>query len=109
MCFRYIINPNVNKFWPKLEEWSPREADPSDEPNVDASNFDTILQYIPRDQLDKALYRLIKNASLEELTKYVGRVNGPRIHELFNGKNPKSIEITETKQIKFEFIHLFYI
>lgn len=96
------INPEVQKFWPVEEEWFPRKNDPI-LPNVDTSKFDQVLNYIPREQLDNALFKLLKNASLGDLTKHVGRVNGPRIYELFHGKIPKSIEIAETTQIKFKF------
>jgi DNA modification methylase len=76
------LNPDVKKFWPTTEEWNPREEDPG-EGNVDQSEFDVALEHIPRDQLDRALLRLLKRASESELKEAIGRVNGPRIyHEL---------------------------
>jgi len=97
------INPDVEKFWPTQEEWKPRISDPQDEENVDASGYDPILDLIPQKQLDNALLKLLKLSTLEQLTKAVGRVNGPRVHEIFNGRVPKSIEIVETRQIKINF------
>lgn len=75
------INPDVIRFWPTINEWAPREFD-EEEGNVDAENlFTEALEYIPRSQLDRALSRLLERATAVELTRAIGRVNGPLIYE----------------------------
>jgi site-specific DNA-methyltransferase (adenine-specific) len=78
------INSYVEKFWPTISEWIPRNSDPNYEPNIDASRYDQILELIPQKQLDNALFKLLKQSTLKQLTKAIGRVNGPKIHELLN-------------------------
>ena len=75
------INPDVIRFWPTISEWAPREFD-EEEGNVDAENlFTEALEYIPRSQLNRALSRLLERATAVELTRAIGRVNGPLIYE----------------------------
>ena len=72
------INPEVSKFWPTIEDWKPRSQDIK-EPNVNSSIFKPALEHIPKEQLDRALLRLLERASEVELTEAIGRINGPRI------------------------------
>ena len=73
------INPEVARFHPKEEDWSSREFDEKT-PHVDSGNYDGILRHITQEQLDRALYRLLLNASEDDLKSAIGRVNGPRVY-----------------------------
>ena len=73
------INPEVTMFHPEEADWSYRDAD-GKSPHVDSGRYDRILNLITQEQLDTALYRLLVDASEEDLKSAIGRVNGPRVH-----------------------------
>jgi site-specific DNA-methyltransferase (adenine-specific) len=77
------INPEVCRYWPEKSEWRPREDD-EEEGHVDEGEHDDVLVHITQDQLDRALQRLLGEATEEQLTRVIGRVNGPRVFTLLN-------------------------
>jgi DNA modification methylase len=77
------LNPLTKTYWPTIDDWSPRKSDPI-LANHDKSDYDEVLKKIPREQLDRALFKLLKNADEKTLTTAIGPKNGPRIYRIFH-------------------------
>lgn len=74
------LNSATVEFWPENNMWQPRNRDPV-LPNVDASQLDQILEIITLEHYQRAAYRMIGDATEEDLKKYIGPKNGPRVFE----------------------------
>jgi hypothetical protein len=53
-------------------------------PNCDSSIIDPILRFITKQKFDKVAFKLLSEATKEDLFRLVGPSNGPRIFEFFH-------------------------
>jgi adenine-specific DNA-methyltransferase len=77
------INPITVEYWPKKEDYESRERD-GPMPNCDSSIIDPILRFITKQKFDKVAFKLLSEATKEDLFRLVGPSNGPRIFEFFH-------------------------
>ena len=81
-------NRDATKFWPTNDDWDVRPRETLELPNIDSDEFDQVLEFIPRDQMMRGLYKLLTISDEKTLEKAIGRVNGKKIYRALN-KNSK--------------------
>lgn len=81
------INPVTRDYWPSEDHWAPRKIDSMDVQNIDASDLDPVLDVITQKRYQKVAFKLLQEASIDDLIKHIGPVNGPRVFEALHNQN----------------------